>query len=85
MDGESAPVGQMFASLSPEKRAERYRQFAAKTMEKAQAATSAESHAEYLTMAAGWHTLAVEAERMAGNDPRDNSDATQGTPSPGSH
>jgi len=56
-------MGQLLASLPPEQRAERYRQFAAHAVTKAQETTDPERRADYLTMASGWHAMAVEAER----------------------
>lgn len=66
MDRVSGRVGQLLASLPPEQRAERYRQFASQAVVKSQEATDPDRKAEYLTMASGWHTLAVEAERSLG-------------------
>jgi hypothetical protein len=63
MGNESAPLGQLLASLPPEERAERYRQFASEAIRKSQEAKDSDRRAEYLTMAAGWHNLAIEAER----------------------
>ena len=57
------PVGQLLASLPPEERAERYRQFAAQAMIKATETANSDQRTEYLTMASGWHALAVESER----------------------
>ena len=57
-------MGQLLASLPPDERAERYREFAAQAIMRAQDAASADERAEHLTMAAGWHTLAVEVERL---------------------
>ena len=59
-------MGQLLASLPPEQRAERYRQFAAHAVTKAQETTDPERRADYLTMASGWHAMAVEAERYLG-------------------
>jgi hypothetical protein len=63
MGDKSAPVGQLFASLPPEERAERYRQFASEAVRKSQEAKDSDRRAECLTMAAGWHDMATEAER----------------------
>ena len=63
-------MGHLIASLPPDKRAERYRHFAAQTITLAQAETNPERRTEYLTLAAGWHSLALEAERfLAGTTP----------------
>ena len=56
-------MSHLIASLPPEQRAERYRQFAAQAVTMAQAESNPEQRAELLTVAAGWHSLAVEAER----------------------
>ena len=64
MTGKSKPVGQLLASLPPDERAQRYRQFATEAVRKAQEACDLDLRAEYVTMAAGWHTMAVEAERL---------------------
>lgn len=66
MDSLGRPVGQLLASLPLEERAERYRQFGAEAVKKAQEATDPDRRAEYLTMASGWHAMAVEAERYIG-------------------
>jgi hypothetical protein len=67
---ESGPVGRMLASLPPAERAERYREFANEAMQKAQAAADSEHRIEYLTMAAGWHSLASAIERSMGIEPQ---------------
>jgi hypothetical protein len=64
MNDKSAQVGQLLASLPPGKRAERYRQFASEAVRKSQEAKDSDRRAEYLTMAAGWHDIATEAERV---------------------
>jgi len=61
------PLGQSLASLPLDERAERYRQFAAQAVLKAQAQTDTERKAEYMTLATGWHTMAQEAERFLGH------------------
>ena len=66
MDRVGRPVGQLLASLPIEQRAERYRQFAAHAVIRAQETTDPDQRAEYLTMASGWHAMAVEAERYLG-------------------
>jgi hypothetical protein len=67
---ESGPVGRLLASLPPAERAERYREFANDAMQKAQTAVNSEHRIEYLTMAAGWHSLASEIERLMGSEPQ---------------
>lgn len=66
MDRMSGPMGRLLAALPLEQRAERYRQFAAAAVTKAQESTDPDRKTEYLTMAAGWHSLAVEAEHSLG-------------------
>ena len=70
MDCASGLMGHLIASLPPDQRAERYRHLAAKTITMAQAESNPDRRTEYLTLAAGWHSLAVEAERfLAGTAP----------------
>ena len=59
-------MGKLLASLPLEQRAERYRQLAAQAVIKAREETDPGLRAEYLTMASGWHAMAVEAERKLG-------------------
>jgi hypothetical protein len=63
MDSAGAPVGQLLSSLPLEERIERYRQFAAQFVAKALEESDADRRAEYIAMAAGWHSMAQEAER----------------------
>ena len=62
-------MGRLLSSLPPAERAECYRQFARSAVRKAQAVTDEEYRAEYLTMASGWHSLALEIERSLEFDP----------------
>jgi hypothetical protein len=62
-------LGQSLRSLSPEQRAERYREFADAAFLKAQHTKHQEHRAEYLSMAAAWHTMAMEIEQIVGNAP----------------
>ena len=64
MDCASGLMGHLIASLPPSQRSERYRHLAAKTITMAQAETNPDRRTEYLTLAAGWHSLALEAERL---------------------
>ena len=77
MNGKSAPMGQLLASLPPEQRAERYRQFANDAMKKAQDSKDPDRRAEFLTLASGWHAMAVEAERAVPSSPLNESDQPQ--------
>ena len=56
-------MGQALASLPADQRAEQHRQYGAEALIKSQAATDPAQQAEYLTVAAGWQALAVEAKR----------------------
>lgn len=58
-------LGQSLESLSPEQRAERYRQFAEDALRRAKDAANPDQRSEYVNMAAGWHTMALEAEKSA--------------------
>ena len=71
MTDEQGPVGRLLAALPPVERARRYREFANKAMQKAQGAGDDEQRMEYLTMASGWHSLALEIERSAGIEPQE--------------
>ena len=87
MDRLDRPMGQLLASLPPEQRAERYRQFAAHAVTKAQETTDPERRADYLTMASGWHAVALEAERLVdgaitGEDVSPDHDETAADESP---
>ena len=59
-------MGQLLASLPPEQRAGRYREFGAIAVLQSHETTDPVLQAEYLTMASGWHAMAVEAERYLG-------------------
>jgi hypothetical protein len=56
-------LGHSFESLPPKKRAQRYREFANDAIRKAVTSGKKPVRAAYLSLAAGWHTLAIEAER----------------------
>lgn len=66
MKRQSKDLGQSVGLLPIEKRIERYRQFADAAFLKAQRADNPDQKAEYLSMAAGWHSMALEAERLDG-------------------
>ena len=57
-------MGQTLASLPPAKRARLYRQFAADAIGFAESAQDNGQRANFLGMASGWYTLALEAERI---------------------
>lgn len=63
--GASRNSGQPLESASEKERLTRYRQFAEEALEKAREAGNADLRAGFLTMAAGWHSLAYEIERSA--------------------
>ena len=63
MSGKRAPMGQSVDLLPPEKKAEHYRELANQAVRQSQVTLDPESRAELVAMAAGWHNLAVEAER----------------------
>jgi hypothetical protein len=58
-------VGQSLNSLPPLERARRYRQFAAEGIRRADESADPEARAANLSMASGWHTLAIEVESAA--------------------
>jgi hypothetical protein len=60
-------LGQSLRSLSPEQRAQRYREFADAAFLKAQHTKHGEHRTEYLSMAAAWHAMAMEIEQLTGN------------------
>src|SRR3954453_22204293 len=59
-------VGQSLSALPDEQRAQLYRQFSANAIQRAQAAPSEVMRAGHLSMAAGWHSLAIEVELSMG-------------------
>jgi len=63
LDDLKKAMGQLLSSLPLGQRAERYRQYAAQAMAKAQTASEAVQRLEYFAIAANWHTMALEAER----------------------
>jgi hypothetical protein len=58
-------MAEFFGELPPRERVKRYRLLAAEAYARAQGAADATSRAQYLTIANGWHALAVEAEHAA--------------------
>lgn len=66
MAGGIKDLGQSVDSLPIEQRIERYRQYANAALRKANEIDSPDHKAEYLSMAAGWHTMAQELERVSG-------------------
>ncbi len=55
-------------SLSPSMRAQRYREFAAETLQLAHEADVAETKATYLSLAACWSNLADKAEQTVSSE-----------------
>jgi len=81
------PMGQLLASLPPEQRAGRYREFGAIAVLQSHETTDPVLQAEYLTMASGWHAVALEAERLVdgaitGEDVSPDHDETAADESP---
>jgi hypothetical protein len=64
MDSWNAIVSQLLSSLPIEQRAERYRQYAARAVARAQTASEPDQRAEFFAIAANWHTMALEVERF---------------------
>ena len=58
------PLGVLLDSLPLEERAARCRQFAQEALRQAHLVRDPKLRANYLTMAAGWHGLAAEPERL---------------------
>jgi len=80
-------MGQLLASLPPEQRAGRYREFGAIAVLQSHETTDPVLQAEYLTMASGWHAVALEAERLVdgaitGEDVSPDHDETAADESP---
>ena len=62
MNRKGRSVGWSFTSLPPQERCKRYREMADAAFLKAQYVKDREQRAEYLSMAAGWHAMALEME-----------------------
>jgi hypothetical protein len=60
----STRLGQLLESLPLAERLLRYRQLSQEALQKATNIQDEASRAGYLSMAAGWHTLATEIERL---------------------
>ena len=60
----STRLGQLLESLPLAQRLLRYRQFSQEALRKATDIKDEEMRAGYLSMAAGWHMLATEIERL---------------------
>lgn len=58
------PLGALLDSLPLEERAARCRKFAEEALRQAARAKDSVMRANYLTIAAGWHGLAAELERL---------------------
>jgi hypothetical protein len=59
-------LGQSLSSLPLEHRARLYRQFAADAIRRSEQSARQELRAGHLSMAAGWHALALEVEDSLG-------------------
>jgi hypothetical protein len=59
-------LGQSLSSLPLEDRARLYRQFAADAIRRSEQSARQELRAGHLSMAAGWHALALEVEDSLG-------------------
>ena len=58
-------MGQSIESRPASERAKHYRELAEEAVRMAQVVSDANMRAGYLAMAAGWHSLAQEAEQLA--------------------
>jgi hypothetical protein len=61
----SVPVGRLLETLPLEQRAQRYREFAQEALRRASNTHDSDMRRGFLSMAAGWYTLAEEIERTA--------------------
>ena len=59
-------MGQSLSSLPLEHRARLYRQFAAEAIRRSEQSGRQELRAGHLSMAAGWHALALDVEESLG-------------------
>lgn len=73
-------LGQLLESLPLTQRLLRYRQLSQEALQQATSIENEEMRAGYLSMAAGWHMLATEIERL-----RDRQAAAKDLPSTGPH
>jgi hypothetical protein len=62
-------LGQLLESLPLAQRLLRYRQLSQEALQKATNIEDEEMRAGYLSMAAGWHMLAVEIEKLRDRQP----------------
>jgi hypothetical protein len=60
-------LGQSIESLRPAERAKRYRQFADDASRRAAKTKDSDLHAGLLSLASGWHSMAVEMEQQHRN------------------
>jgi hypothetical protein len=65
----STRLGQLLESLPLAQRLLRYRQLSQEALQKATNIQDEATKAGYLSMAAGWHTLATEVERLREHHP----------------
>jgi hypothetical protein len=59
-------LAQSLSSVAPELRAHLYQEFAADAMRRAQGSDTEENRLAHMSMAAGWHSLAVDLEHSLG-------------------
>jgi hypothetical protein len=85
MNHKSSPKGdQTPVSLPLEHRADHYRRLASETMSRAKAAQDSDKRAGLLTMASGWHAMALEVERLLAKAQSSNEDQSAAdNPEPG--
>jgi hypothetical protein len=85
MNHKSSPKGdQTPVSLPLEQRADHYRRLANETMNKAKEVQDPEKRAGFLTMASGWHAMAIEIERALAQTQSANEDPSAAAePEPG--
>ena len=62
-------MGQLLDALPVAQRLLRYRQFSQEALQKATKIEDEDMRAGYLSMAAGWHMLATEIERLRDRQP----------------
>jgi hypothetical protein len=63
LSGKHWAMGQSVEALPPDRRVTHYRELANQSIRQAQGTLDQVHRAEFLAMAASWHSLAVEAER----------------------
>jgi hypothetical protein len=78
-------MGRSVESLPPEKRAEHYRELANEAIRKAQKTPAPERRTEFLALAGGWHSMAIEAERLVAKQVSPEVDQPKVNPTPDLH